>query len=165
MARRCSAPRPPRPSPPSTLKTGLPGRADADHPRGRDETADHVVRVFAGAAESRAEQVGGFRPGDRAVMEYNVTVVDEASGRPFTFRGVLIAELEGDLLRPTTKYDDVATIRGLLGGEATPTAGTPATAAEATPVEPALTQQRPRASAWAAFALRLLSPPDAVTES
>ncbi len=112
---------------------GLRGRADADHPRGRDEIAAHVVRVFAGAAESRAEQVGGFRPGDQAVMEYSVTVVDEASGRSFTFRGVVIAELERDLYRRTTKYYDVATIRGLLEGEATPTAGTPA-AAEATPV-------------------------------
>ncbi|MDP9369350.1 MAG: hypothetical protein M3Q03_13935 [Chloroflexota bacterium] len=98
-----------------------------------------MVRVFAGAAESRAEQVGGFRASDRAVMEYSVTVVDEASGRPFTFRGVVIAELESDLLRRTTEYYDVATILGQLGllaDEATPAAGTPAAAAaaRATPV-------------------------------
>lgn len=68
-------------------------------------------------------------------MEYSVTVVDEASGRPFTFRGVVVTELEGNLLRRTTRYYDVATIRGLLEGEATPTADTPAAAAtEATPV-------------------------------
>lgn len=97
--------------------------------RGRDEIAAYMAQIFAGAAESRAEATGGFQAGDRAVMEYTVTVVDQASGRPFTFRGVVIAELEGERLRRTTEYYDVATILGqlgLLGGAATPAAATPA---------------------------------------
>ena len=97
--------------------------------RGRDEIAAALRGVMAGIAESRNEPVGGFRAGDMAVMEYEVTAVDAASGQEFTFRGALIAELEGDLIRHSREYYDVATILGQLGmldmGEATPDA-TPA---------------------------------------
>ena len=78
---------------------------------------------MAGIAESRNEPVSGFRAGDMAVMEYEVTAVDAASGQEFTFRGALIAELEGNLIRHSREYFDVATILGQLGmldmGEAT----------------------------------------------
>jgi hypothetical protein len=50
-----------------------------------------------------------------AVMEYEVTAVDAASGQEFTFRGALIAELDGDLIRQSREYYDVATILGQLG--------------------------------------------------
>ena len=97
--------------------------------RGRDEIAAALRGVMAGIAESRNEPVSGFRAGDMAVMEYEVTAVDAASGQEFTFRGALIAELEGDLIRHSREYYDVATILGQLGmlgmGEATPDA-TPA---------------------------------------
>lgn len=84
---------------------------------------------MAGIAESRNEPVSGFRAGDMAVMEYEVTAVDAASGQEFTFRGAVIAELEGDRIRHSREYYDVATILGQLGlldmgeapAEATPT--------------------------------------------
>ncbi len=97
--------------------------------RGRNEIAAALGGIMAGISESRNEPVGGFRAGDQAVLEYEVTAVDAASGQEFRFRGVLVAELEGDLIRHSREYYDVATILGqlgLLGGEATPAAGTPA---------------------------------------
>jgi uncharacterized protein (TIGR02246 family) len=97
--------------------------------RGRDEIAAAFGGVMAGIAESRNEPISGFRAGDMAVMEYEVTAVDAASGQEFTFRGALIAELDGDLIRHSREYYDVATILGQLDmldmGEATPKA-TPA---------------------------------------
>ena len=92
--------------------------------RGRAEIAAALAEVMAGIAESRNEPVGGFRSGDRAVPEYEV---DAASGREFSFRGALVAELEGDLIRHSREYYDVATILGQLGllGGGTPEAGTP----------------------------------------
>ncbi len=97
--------------------------------QGRDEIAAALGGVMAGIAESRNEPVSGFRAGDMAVMEYEVTAVDAASGQEFTFRGALIAELDGDLIRHSREYYDVATILGQLGllnmgeapAEATPT--------------------------------------------
>lgn len=97
--------------------------------RGRDEIATAFGGIMAGIAESRNEPVSGFRAGEMAVMEYEVTAVDAASGQEFTFRGALIAELEGDLIRHSREYYDVATILGQLGlldmgeapAEATPT--------------------------------------------
>ena len=69
-------------------------RARRIEARGRDEIAAALRGVMAGIAESRNEPVGGFRAGDMAVMEYG------DRGRcgqwpGFTFRGALIAELEG----------------------------------------------------------------------
>ncbi len=97
--------------------------------QGRDEIATAFGEIMAGIAESRNEPVSGFRAGDMAVMEYEVTAVDAASGQEFTFRGAIIAELEGDRIRHSREYYDVATILGQLGlldiggapAEATPT--------------------------------------------
>ena len=117
-------------SPSSTPRTGSwktcpPG----SRPGGATRSLPALRGVMAGIAESRNEPVSGFRAGDMAVMEYEVTAVDAASGQEFTFRGALIAELEGDLIRHSREYYDVATILGQLGmlgmGEATPDA-TPA---------------------------------------
>jgi ketosteroid isomerase-like protein len=96
--------------------------------QGLDEIAAALAGIMSGIAESRNEPVGGFRAGDMAVMEYQVTAVDAASGQEFMFRGVLVAELEGDLIRHSREYFDVVTILGQLGlmGGATPAAGTPA---------------------------------------
>ena len=97
--------------------------------RGRAEIAAALGQVMAGIAESQNEPVGGFRARDMAVLEYEVTAIDAASGQTFTFRGALVAELEGDLIRHSREYYDVATILGQLGlleGGA-PETGTPAT--------------------------------------
>jgi steroid delta-isomerase-like uncharacterized protein len=82
---------------------------------GHEEIAAAIAPVFASVSESNAEVVGGFQAGNQVAMEYRVTAVDAASGTEFSFRGVLIAELEGDLLKRTTEYFDVATILGQLG--------------------------------------------------
>jgi uncharacterized protein (TIGR02246 family) len=83
--------------------------------RGRAGIAAALGEAMAGIAQSRNEPVGGFRAGDRAVLEYEVTAVDAASGREFSFRGALVAELEGDLIRHSREYYDVASILGQLG--------------------------------------------------
>jgi hypothetical protein len=62
------------------------------------------------------------------VLEYTLTGTDPASGQPVTYRGVIVAEYEGDLIRRSTDYYDLASILGQLGlldlgeaaGEATP---------------------------------------------
>ena len=96
--------------------------------RGREEIAAELGEVIGGIAQSRGEPIAGFRAGDRAVLEYEVNAVNAATGRPFTFRGVLVAELEGDLIRHSREYYDLATILGQLGllGGGIPEAGTPA---------------------------------------
>jgi ketosteroid isomerase-like protein len=82
---------------------------------GHEEIAAAIAPAFASVSESHAEAIGGFQAGNHVAMEYRVTAVDAASGTEFSFRGVLLAELEGDLLKRTTEYFDVATILGQLG--------------------------------------------------
>jgi steroid delta-isomerase-like uncharacterized protein len=83
--------------------------------QGRSEIAASLGEIMAGIAESQNEPVSGFSTGDMAVMEFQITAVDAASGKTFTFRGVLVAELDGDLIRSSREYYDVATILGQLG--------------------------------------------------
>lgn len=90
---------------------------------GHEEIAAAIAPTFAMIAESDAEPVGGFQAGNQVAMEYRVTAVAADTGQTYSFRGVVIAELEGDLLKRTTEYFDVATILaqlGLLGPPATP---------------------------------------------
>ena len=95
---------------------------------GRAEIAAALDEVMGMIAESRNTPVAGFSAGNQAVLEFEVDAVDAASGQPFTFRGVLVAELDGDLIRSSREYYDVATILGQLGllGDAPPPAATPA---------------------------------------
>ncbi|CAN5703598.1 hypothetical protein BH24CHL4_BH24CHL4_18590 [soil metagenome] len=95
---------------------------------GHEEIAAAMAGTFALIAESDAQAVGGFQSGNQVVMEYSVTAVSAAAGQTYSFRGVVIAELEGDLLKRTTEYYDLATILGqlgLLGGPAVAETGTP----------------------------------------
>ncbi len=94
---------------------------------GREEIAEAIAVTFATVSESEAVPIGGFQAGNMVALEYQVNAIAADGTTPLSFRGVLIAELEGDLLKRTTEYFDVLTILtqlGLVGG-ASPESGTP----------------------------------------
>ena len=98
--------------------------------RGREEIAAFVDGVLGQVRDARLEPVSGRQAGDLAVLEYDFSVTDIATGQPITYRGVLVFELDGDLIRRSADYYDQAAILGQLGlleineatSEATPAA-------------------------------------------
>lgn len=95
---------------------------------GRAEIAAAAEAVISETSEASNTPVAGFSTGDRAVLEFDVAAVDAAGGQPFTFRQALVAELDGDLIRSSREYYDVATILGQLGllGDSPPPDAIPA---------------------------------------
>ena len=92
--------------------------------RGREEIAAFVDGTLGQFRDVRFEPVSGRQEGDLAVLEYTLSVTDIASGRPLSYRGVLVFEFDETLIRRTADYYDLATILGQLGqseaGAATP---------------------------------------------
>jgi steroid delta-isomerase-like uncharacterized protein len=52
---------------------------------------------------------------DGAVVEYTTTSTDIATGRPLTIHGITVIEVEGDRIRRTADYYDVAGLLAQLG--------------------------------------------------
>jgi steroid delta-isomerase-like uncharacterized protein len=97
--------------------------------QGREAITAYVAEVFGQLDDFRFEPVFGWKDGDVAVLEYTLTGTDPESGQPVTYRGVIVAEYDGDLIRRSTDYYDLASILSQLGlldlGEGT-MAATPA---------------------------------------
>jgi steroid delta-isomerase-like uncharacterized protein len=83
--------------------------------QGREEITAYVAEVFSQLDDFRFEPVFGRLAGDLAVLEYTLTGTDPESGRSVTYQGVIVAEYEGDLIRRSTDYYDLATILTQLG--------------------------------------------------
>ena len=83
--------------------------------QGREEITAYVAEVFGQLDDFRFEPVFGWKNGDVAVLEYTLTGTDPGSGQPVTYRGVIVAEYDGDLIRPSTDYYDLASILSQLG--------------------------------------------------
>jgi steroid delta-isomerase-like uncharacterized protein len=83
--------------------------------QGREEIAAFVDEALGQFRDVRFTPLTARQGGDLAVLEYDLTVTDPASGQPLTYRGVLVFELEGDLIRRSADYYDVASILGQLG--------------------------------------------------
>ena len=83
--------------------------------RGREEIAAFVDGALGQFRDVRFAPVSGRQADDLAVLEYAFSVTDVASGRPITYRGVLVFELDGTLIRRTADYYDLATILGQIG--------------------------------------------------
>ncbi len=83
--------------------------------QGRDAITGYVAEVFSQFDDFRFEPVFGRLEGDLAVLEYTLTGTDPASGQPVTYRGVIVAEYDGELIRRSTDYYDLATILSQLG--------------------------------------------------
>ncbi len=95
--------------------------------RGRGEIAAYVGGVFAQFPDLRLEPIASRLNGDLAVLEYTLSATDPTAGKPVVYRGVLIFELDGTLIRRTADYYDYAAILGQLGLlPALETEGTPA---------------------------------------
>jgi steroid delta-isomerase-like uncharacterized protein len=95
--------------------------------RGREEIATFVDTALGQFQDVRFAPVSARQAGDLAVLEYELSVTDPASGRPLTYRGVLVFELDGNQIRRSADYYDVAAILGQLGMLPAPeTEGTPA---------------------------------------
>jgi steroid delta-isomerase-like uncharacterized protein len=94
--------------------------------RGREEIATFVDTALGQFQDVRFAPLSARQAGDLAVLEYELSVTDPASGRPLTYRGVLVFELDGKLIRRSADYYDVAAILGQLGMLPVPeTEGTP----------------------------------------
>ncbi|MGH2530835.1 MAG: nuclear transport factor 2 family protein [Thermomicrobiales bacterium] len=97
--------------------------------RGREEIAAYVDGVGEQVSDISLEPVFGRLADDLAVLEYTFSATDLATGRPVVYRGVLVFELDGNLIRRGADYYDFAAVLRQLGlletDEATPEA-TPA---------------------------------------
>ncbi len=83
--------------------------------QGREAITAYVAEVFGQLNDFRFEPVFGSKDGDVAVLEYTLSGTDPASGQPVTYRGVIVAEYDGDLIRRSTDYYDLASILSQLG--------------------------------------------------
>jgi steroid delta-isomerase-like uncharacterized protein len=83
--------------------------------QGREAMTAYVAEVFGQLNDFRFEPVFGWKEGDVAVLEYTLSGTDPGSGQPVTYRGVIVAEYDGDLIRRSTDYYDLASILSQLG--------------------------------------------------
>ena len=83
--------------------------------RGRQEIADLVSGALTQFDDITWEPVLARQSGNLAVLEYRFSATDRESGKPLSFRGVIVFELDGDQIRRSADYYDVATILGELG--------------------------------------------------
>jgi steroid delta-isomerase-like uncharacterized protein len=83
--------------------------------RGREDIAAFVDTALGQFQDVQFAPVSARQAGDLAVLEYDLSVTDPASERPLTYRGVLVFELNGNLIRRSADYYDVAAILGQLG--------------------------------------------------
>ena len=96
--------------------------------QGRDELAAFFNGIVGQQQDSETQIRAVHLTDDGAVLEYTLSGTDSESGMAFTFAGAIIFELEGDAIRRSANYYDVATILAQLGvldngqhmGEATP---------------------------------------------
>ena len=97
--------------------------------RGREEIATFVDAALGQFRDVRFDPVSSRQAGDLAVIEYAFSVTDLSTVQLITYRGVLVFELDGALIRRSADYYDLAAILDQLGqlqgGEAAPEA-TPA---------------------------------------
>jgi steroid delta-isomerase-like uncharacterized protein len=82
---------------------------------GREAIAALVSGALTQFDDLRWEPVSARQSGDLAVLEYAFSATDRESGKPLSFRGAMVFELDGDQIRRSTDYYDVATILGELG--------------------------------------------------
>jgi len=82
---------------------------------GRREIADLVNGALTQFDDITWTPVSARQVGDLAVLEYAFSATDLESGKPLSFRGVIVFELDGDQIRRSADYYDVATILGELG--------------------------------------------------
>ncbi|MBA2597969.1 MAG: nuclear transport factor 2 family protein [Chloroflexia bacterium] len=83
--------------------------------RGREEIAAFVDATSGQFRDVRFAPVSARQAGDLAVLEYDFSVTDLASGKSLTYRGVLVFDLDGALIRRSADYYDLAAILGQLG--------------------------------------------------
>ena len=82
--------------------------------RGREEIAAFVEGALGQFRDVRFEPVSARQAGDLAVLEYEFSVTDLATGQPVAYRGVIVFELDGDLIRRSADYYDLNAILGQL---------------------------------------------------
>ena len=83
--------------------------------QGREEIAAYFDEALGRVSDARFEPVSGRQAGDLAVLEYTFSGTYVEFGQPVTSEGVLIFELDGDLIRRSADYYDFASILGQLG--------------------------------------------------
>jgi len=87
--------------------------------------AEFFTRISAQQQDVHADVRAVHPTDDGAVLEYTVSGTDLESGKHVTYVGAIIFELEGDAIRRSADYYDIAGILAQLGmlpmGQATPT--------------------------------------------
>jgi steroid delta-isomerase-like uncharacterized protein len=83
--------------------------------RGQEEIATFVTGVVSQFRDARLEPVRSRQSGDLAVLEYTFSGSELQSGQSIAYRGVLIFDLDGDLIRRSVDYYDLAAVLDQLG--------------------------------------------------
>jgi steroid delta-isomerase-like uncharacterized protein len=83
--------------------------------QGAEEIAAFVDGLNDQFRNLRLEPLTARHAGDLATLEYIFSGVDPESGRSFAVRGVLVFELDGDLIRRSIDFYDRATVLEQLG--------------------------------------------------
>ena len=95
--------------------------------RGREEIRGYVEDTWSQFPDFQFVPVSGRQAADIAWLEYQFSATDPASGRSFTSRGVVIFELEDELVRRSADYSDFSNVLVQLG-QLVPGTGTPPSA-------------------------------------
>ena len=83
--------------------------------QGREEISAFMDAALGRLQDVRLAPVSGRQAEDLAVLEYTLFGADAESGQPVTSERVLIFDLDGDLIRRSSDYYDMAAILGQLG--------------------------------------------------
>ena len=83
--------------------------------QGREDITAFIEGVFGQFDDVRIVPTAASQAGDLAVLEYDFSVTEQASRQPVSYRGVLILELDGVLIRRSADYYDNAAILAQLG--------------------------------------------------
>ena len=83
------------------------------------EGPEEIGALVSGTVEQfddvRYEVLAAHESGDLGILEYRFSATDLESGQPISLRGAYIFELEGDRIRRSADYYDVASILAQLG--------------------------------------------------
>jgi len=83
--------------------------------QGPEEIAALVSGTVTQFEDVRYEVLAAHETDDLGILEYRFSATDLESGRPISLRGAYIFEIEGDRIRRSADYYDVAGIMAQLG--------------------------------------------------
>jgi steroid delta-isomerase-like uncharacterized protein len=83
--------------------------------RGREEIQAYVEGVWGQFPDLTFDAIAGHQAGDLAWIEYRFSATDPESGQTFSIRGIVVMELEGELVRRSADYSDFTNVLVQIG--------------------------------------------------